>query len=260
MTIKIQGHAPIFRQRAIALGRAFILGTGASLLCWGSSATAVETVILQHGNQEQRVSIQTLRDYVNSGTAPAELSDFLGNLGNLSELLPEVLGREIRVGQDFIRSTLETSIGEFILIQLDQAMNTGSPEANIDALRRSIESAVLDDGALSLLELIERYPGDTLRVNLNGLQLAYVRVSNFIERVEPALRVAKDFLQDLICDCDPGTAPAATEVQPEAEAEATEGDPQATLPAGGRAACQQAALLDWLTHLETVEAAAAHQH
>lgn len=244
------------RQRAIALGRSLALAAGASLLCFAGKATAVETVVLQHGGQEQTISTTTLSDFVNSRIAPAELSDFLQTLGNLSELLPDILGTEIRISPDFIQSTLDSSLGEFVLIQLDQAMNAGSPEANIASLRGTVEAAAGDDGSISLLELIEKYPAGTLNVNLNGLQLAYVRVSNFIERVEPALRVAKEFLQNLICDCE--NAPAAeAEAAPASnaptDAAPAMADPQSALPTGGRAACARAELLSVLAQLEALE-------
>jgi len=250
-----QASAPL-RRFANALGRSLALAAGTSLLCFAGKATAVETVVLQYGGQEQTISTTPLSDFVSSGTAPAELSDFLQNLGDLSELLPDILGTEIRISPDFIQSTLDTSLGEFVLIQLDQAMNAGSPEANIASLRGTVEAAAGDDGAISLLELIEKYPADTLNVDLNGLQLAYVRVSNFIERVEPALRVAKEFLQNLICDCE--NAPAAgAEAAPTSNAptDAAPGmaDPQSALPTGGRAACARAELLSVVAQLKALE-------
>ncbi|NJL02905.1 MAG: alpha/beta hydrolase [Spirulinaceae cyanobacterium SM2_1_0] len=258
MVFGFQGKLSVqFQRGAIALGRSFLLASGVSLLGWVGEAAAVETVVLQYSGQEQVISVETLSDFANSGTVPAELSDFFAEIGDLSELLPDILSQEIRISQDFIQSTLDTSLGEFVLIQLDQAMNTGRPEANINALRGTIEAAIADDGALSLIELIDRYPAEMLNVDLNGLQLAYTRVSNFIERVEPALRVAREFLQDLICDCETPTATEAADPS-EADAEILDADTQSTLPAGGRVAykdCARAELLSILAQLEAIEMA-----
>ena len=58
------------------------------------------------------------------------------------------------------------------------------------------------DDQVSFLEIIDKHPQSSIRIDLTSLEGTYQDVSGFVEKVLPALEVAKDVLSDFICECD----------------------------------------------------------
>ncbi|MEO0375974.1 MAG: alpha/beta hydrolase, partial [Cyanobacteria bacterium P01_A01_bin.17] len=113
----------------------------------------------------------------------------------------------------FVENFLQSKNGEFLFLQLDKAISSssGRTEADLEALKSAVLESI-DDRQVSFLEIIDRHPMDTIRVDLTNLEGTYNDVSGFVERVLPALEVAKGVLQDIVCDCD--SAQSASSAQP----------------------------------------------
>lgn len=137
--------------------------------------------------------------------APQQLLDFFQATGQQADAVRNLLGEQITLGTRPERF-LETSTGQFVLLQLDRLIAGSDRRTQLEALRTTVQRTLSNDNRLSILELLENYPESTVTVDLNGLETIYNRISGFVNRVEPALEAVRSFLQDLICDCPQETS------------------------------------------------------
>lgn len=180
--------------------QALFLGVGASLFCLTTSAEAIDQVRLQFRDRAATVSIGELRSFVRGNAAPQQLLDFFQATGQRAEAVRNLLGDQITLGTRAERF-LETSTGQFVILQLDRLIAGSDRRTRLESLRTALRETLTNDNRLSVLELLENYPESTVTVDLNGLDPIYNRISGFVNRVEPALEAVKSFLQDLICEC-----------------------------------------------------------
>lgn len=194
-------------------GRALVLGAGASLFGFCSSAAAIDTIILRYNAEEVTVTLDELNSFASGTEVDAirellegRISETQNAAGDVVQLLRDALVQDIRISprmQENITNFLSSSTGEFLLTQLDRAINSTTPgtQDSLADLQSSVEAAIEDDGFISVLELVTRYPQNTVRLDASGLTGTVNDVAAFVEQVEPVLQTLRDVMQDLICDC-----------------------------------------------------------
>jgi len=163
-------------------------------------AEAIDQVRLQFRDRTTTVAIGELRSFVRGSAAPQQLLDFFQATGQRADAVRTLLGDQITLGTRAERF-LETSTGQFVILQLDRLIAGSDRRTQLESLRTALRETITNDNRFSILELLENYPESTVTVDLNGLDPIYTRINGFIDRVEPALEAVKSFLQDLICDC-----------------------------------------------------------
>ncbi len=191
-----------------------------SLLTWGfisittvctplfaSRTQAAESIFVRYKDTEVTVTRSELNDFTNTGELPTELQKLLGTEEELPDIVRTALSEQITV-PTFLQDFIEGSNGEFLLFKLDQAIASasGRTEDGLESLKTAVLNSIEDD-QVSFMEIIDKYPQNTIRVNLTSLEGTYNQVKGFVEKTLPALEVAKDVLSDFICDCE--TAPMA---------------------------------------------------
>jgi hypothetical protein len=189
--------------KARLLGFMFGLGVVGSVLTFGERANAVETVRLVYETNDAVVSLDDIRTFAETGQPPAQIEQFLLDNGQPAEVISRLLTEEITLSENLrvrLRFRLEeSSIGQFVLYEIDKIVQ-GS--GDITALKNALDRS-MEDRTISILELLENYTdADQVTVNLVGLRRTYTDVKAFVERVIPALEVAKEYLQNSICDCE----------------------------------------------------------
>ena len=113
--------------------------------------------------------------------------------------LQEVLTEQIRVPSNLEANFVDSSVGRFVVTQLEKFVQSSNTAQNLQA---SLRESIQDDRNLSLLELIENFPTESVTLDITELVQTYNNVSSFVDRVLPALEVAREYLQDLICECE----------------------------------------------------------
>lgn len=218
------------------LGTALLLSTGASLLIASGNAQAAETIQLRYDGTDPNIpstvnlTLNDIRTFVQAGTLPPQVQEFL--TVNRQEAAPirQVLTREIQVPSDLRSNFTDTSVGRFVVSQIEEFVQGSNVAPN---LRTAIQQSIQDDRNISLLELIQNYPTPTITLNITGLVQTYNDVSAFVDRVLPALEVARQYLQDIICECE---QPAAAADAPETSATPAD-SPQSSLTPATQQAC-----------------------
>jgi hypothetical protein len=180
--------------------RSCLIGVGASVLL-GTSAHAADRIILKYQDLQTTVPISSIANFANTGEVSGDLQELFQKYPRIQQVIRDLLTKQIRISPSFVEKTLKSSTGEFVLLQLEKLINTSNAGDEIELIRNTLLSAYQDDNSFSLLEIIEKFPVNDIRVDLTSLERVYTDVSTFVERIQPALEVAKEFLQNYICDC-----------------------------------------------------------
>lgn len=182
------------------LGLGLLLSAGTTL-CFNLSAKATDTVILRFEGSQVTVPITNIRTFVATGEAQTpEFQGFAQKHPKAREILQKTLNKEITFSGKLKERLSKSSVGEFLLTQVDQLMTSGG--TGVQSLRVAFQESLKDNNQVSILELLENYPGSQVTLDVAALERGYDRVQAFIERVEPALEALQATLQDLICDCE----------------------------------------------------------
>ncbi|MBE9039237.1 alpha/beta hydrolase [Oscillatoriales cyanobacterium LEGE 11467] len=179
---------------------------------------AIETIIIRYQNEEVTITFDDIRSF-SAGDVVPEIEDFLREQDDrvqntasdvstdIVKLLRDALREEITISSSFrddIEGFLDSGTGEFLLVQLDRVISGAgaSTRRSVDDLEIAITSAIDNDGFISALELIEKFPQDTVRIDASGLSNAVADVKTFVEEIEPILQTVRNVLEDVVCDCD----------------------------------------------------------
>ena len=184
------------------ISQAVILGVSASLLV-GIQANATEMIELKYQERSATVSTSDLNRFARNGVVPQSIQDLFNTTDQVPDFLSSLLNQELKISPNFINSFLDSSIGNFVLGGLDEVINESSSKRDLTNIKSTVTAAYNDDNRVSLLEILERYPQRRIKVNVTSLEGTYNKVSGIVEDVLPALEVAKSYVQDIVCDCQP---------------------------------------------------------
>lgn len=178
----------------------------ASLLVSGPKAKAAERVVLTYGPFTRTLSVDELREFANTQETSADIQ-FLANVSNQEvDIIHNVFTQEVRLSLRFLDRVLNSLPGEYLLFQTGQVLHTPSRQANIQALRAAFILSASDDDYVSLMEFLENYPVEELRLDGRRLQRDVQATRGFVEqtgeRLAPQLAAAQEILEGLICSCD----------------------------------------------------------
>lgn len=214
----------VYKQAHAAIKTAFTIADDANnpsaevdksnpvLLAANSSAPyADKRLVLAFGPFRPSITIGELTTFAETG----ELSRgwrFYFNIANVDrDSVRKVLTQTVNVNPTFLDRNLNSVLGEFVLYEIGQLVQTPSGTANIQALRSAMVLSALKDSRLSMLELLQNYPLQQIR--LNGLRLARLggsvnrfRAQGGIETVvtdlEGWLLQIQATAAEQVCDCE----------------------------------------------------------
>ncbi|PZD72104.1 hypothetical protein C1752_03962 [Acaryochloris thomasi RCC1774] len=183
-------------------------------------AAAAEKVVLTFGSFGRTLTLNELETFVETGKTSPNLKFLLRASGQDPEQARKFMTQEAKVSLTLADNLLHKIPGEYILFQTGEVLHTPTRRSNIQALRSSILLSLSDDGEISFLEFLQRYPTNDLVVD--GFQLAQTagRVNRFISSAEEDLKVplaiATDLIETFVCDCNPGaSAPSRSQPTPQ---------------------------------------------
>jgi hypothetical protein len=199
--------------------RGIALGIGLGLLAGIAPARAAEEVVLTYGLLGASVTIEDFEYLAETGEVPSNLRFYFNVSGADPEVIQTILTTELPVDLMFVDSTLNSLPGEFALFEIGQVIHTRSRRANIQALRAALVLSVSEDNSLTLLEFLQNYP--TQQLYIDGIELAKVArdvapvvrdLQEVAERIQIWVTVARGFLEDMVCECEPEVAPDPVDI------------------------------------------------
>ncbi len=149
--------------RLTGLGFAIAILTG-----WGCPGLAAERVLLKYGPLEIDIPVTALETYVQTGTATSELKPYLNFLSGeqqtqIRQFLKVSLPLTPTLTQHILR---EPIVQDFLNLYLGELLQTADSENGAAALEAAAVAGADGDDGLSVLQVIQEFPSDTLQVNV----------------------------------------------------------------------------------------------
>ncbi|MEL7034674.1 MAG: alpha/beta hydrolase [Cyanobacteria bacterium J06592_8] len=147
----------------------FALGIGIlSTLLTAVPAYSAEQITISYGPAESSVSIGEIQQFARVG----EVTPILALYGTLLKLkdgekLRTILQTPLEANPWSVKQFLDTPTGKIILTRVGKVLKTDQNENGYEALRVAINKASDHPGGLTILGLLEEFPGDSIRVDLD---------------------------------------------------------------------------------------------
>lgn len=180
-----------------------LLGTALGTFLSNGSASASEQITLQYGIFGETVPMSELDELSKTGKASGALKEILDIAHEDQNEAQEILNEEVAVDVATLYKLLKTKPGEFVLSELAKVIHLNGYVAGVPALRAAFVNSAADDGKMTLLEVFQNYPTQTMYVNaaqlvkdiktFNGL---FSEVKNVVDNFHCSCATAQDANSD----------------------------------------------------------------
>ncbi|MCM1984967.1 alpha/beta hydrolase [Lyngbya confervoides] len=164
-------------------------------------------VVLTFGPVSRSFKIEDLNQFALTGKVPSEWKSYLRLTKMKPQKLRELLTDQKQINSKDLDNLLYSLPGEYALFQLGQLVTTPSKQTNVQALRSSIMLSAINDEQISLLEVLQNYPGQVITIdakkmlkftkNLKGKGAVKLATAN----LEDVLVAAQEAIAQEVCDC-----------------------------------------------------------
>lgn len=162
-------------------------GIGIATVFISLNAIAAERVILKYKILRESVSVPELTTFAETGQASTDLQNYFRLSGQKPETVRQTLIKPIKVNPILLDRILNSPVGNTLLDQLGQAIQTPKGGAERQALRAALTLSASGDGTLSILEILQKYPTEEVVVDGDRIQGAYRQLNDLAERLRNPL-------------------------------------------------------------------------
>ncbi len=146
-----------------------VLVTSIGAALYSMAGQAAETVVLKYGILQESISVAELSAFAETGTPSPALEAYMKLAGKKPEEVRHALTKQIGVSGIVLDRALNNFLGEKLLDEVGKAVHPSANTANRQALRSALVLSATDDGKISLMEAIQKYP--TTEVEVEGDRL-----------------------------------------------------------------------------------------
>ena len=150
----------------------------------GSVAFAAEEVALRYKSLGRTVAVADLAILAETGDAPDRLGGLLNQANLPPETLQGALNRRFTADVVTLDKTLNSLPGEWLLDQVGEAIHPTHGDAQRQALRAALVLSASDDGELSLLEVLQTYPTETVVLEVDRIQTVFNQIEALLQPIE----------------------------------------------------------------------------
>ncbi|WP_249369253.1 alpha/beta hydrolase [Acaryochloris marina] len=185
--------------------------TLSALVLQAETALGATKIKFTYGPFGQSLTVKELKTFAETGKATSKLKFFLNAADQDPNVVRRFLAQDVKISLRLADRLLYLLPGEYALFQAGQIFRTPGRVANIQALRSGVIQSLSDDGQISLLEFLEKYP--LAEMTIDGVKLVRTAgqidrlVSRFAPSVESGAAIATGLLESLVCDCDSTSVP-----------------------------------------------------
>ncbi|WP_071517496.1 alpha/beta hydrolase [Geitlerinema sp. PCC 9228] len=185
---------------AIALAIVAFATTVALTIFPSDRGVASERLVITYGAINRSIEISEIATLVETGEASTGLQDIIRVADIDKETMRKIFAKEVDADLQFLDNSLNHPLGEFVLFNIGNVVHPKSREAEIQALRAAIVLSASDDGKISLLEFLQKYPTPDIYLDAQRL----LELSQDLDFVSAGFQKALNFvrdsmLYDLIC-------------------------------------------------------------
>jgi hypothetical protein len=153
------------------------VATSLPILAWSSSSWAAERVVLKYKIFRESVSVPELSTFARTGEMSPAIAAYMRMSNQNPENVRKTLNDEAKVSPILLDRGLNNPVGNVLLDQVGQVIQTPSGGANREALRASLVLSASKDSRISLIEVIENYPTQEVHVEGDRLAQAFQQLS-----------------------------------------------------------------------------------
>lgn len=173
----------------VSIGTAILLGSSASIFSTGSSrALGAEKIVLTIGPIRQAVKISDLEEFAKNGTTTPTLRQIIGFSKMDAGTLRGFMGLEIGLKPANLARVIYSTPGEKITDDIGQAIRTQRRTESGKALRAAVMLAAGDDGKVSMLEILKKYPLPDVYVDVASIGAAVGKVQGLAGTLQTLLQ------------------------------------------------------------------------
>ncbi|MGB3263806.1 MAG: alpha/beta hydrolase [Microcoleus sp.] len=171
----------------VSIGTALFLGASASILS-SSKALGAEKVVLTFGPIAQAINISDLENFAKDGTTTPTIKQIIGFSKMDPQVLRGLMSLEIGLKPAILARVVYSTPGEKITDEIGQAIRTHRRTESGKALRAAVILASGDDGRLSLLEILKKYPLPEVYVDVASIAATVGKVQGLVGNVQSLLQ------------------------------------------------------------------------
>ncbi|OCQ94691.1 hypothetical protein BCD67_04285 [Oscillatoriales cyanobacterium USR001] len=146
----------------------FLLGTTATLFL-SNSTIAAEKIVLKYGPLAQSIKISDLENFVKTGETTPTLATMLKISKQNADTVRGLMSLELGVNVLTLDRALNSKQGETALVELGKTMRTRSRFESDKALRAALILSSADNGKLSLIEILQKYPTSEINIEVANI-------------------------------------------------------------------------------------------
>ncbi|WP_254449324.1 alpha/beta hydrolase [Anabaena sp. UHCC 0253] len=182
-----------------------------------SSVQAADTVVIRYGPLAESVSLDELKESVQTGKLPASLGIYTKRMTEEQRrFFLEGLKAKVPINVVTLDKLINTQIGTTILGDISTAI-TRRDQAGIQAMRAGLILGATSPQGLSALSFIAAYPSQRLEIDLpqtinvlKGLNSAFFRTQQFMLAISPQLNPRDVKVTYSLDPTQPGSAQVQT--------------------------------------------------
>ncbi len=171
----------------VSIGIALLLGASGSILS-SSRAFGAEKIVLTFGPIRQAINISDLEDFAKDGTTTPTLQQIIQFSKMDAQILRGLIGLEIGLKPANLARVVYSTPGEKITDEIGQVIRTQRRTEGGKALRAAVILAAGDDGKVSLLEVLKKYPLPEVYVDVASLSAAVGKVQSLAGNLQTLLQ------------------------------------------------------------------------
>jgi hypothetical protein len=172
----------------VSIGTAIFLGASASILSSSTRALGAEKIVLTFGPIRQAINISDLEDFAKNGTTTPTLQQIIQVSKMDAGTLRGLVGLEIGLKPANLARIVYSTPGEKITDEIGQAIRTQRRTESGKALRAALILAASDDGKVSMLEILKKYPLPEVYVEVASIATAVAKVQGLAGNLQSLLQ------------------------------------------------------------------------
>ncbi len=145
-----------------------LLGASATFFL-DNNAIAAEKIVLKYGPLAQSIKVSDLENFVKTGQTTPTLATMLRISKQSGDTVRGLMSLELGVSVLTLDRILNSKLGENALFELGKTMRTRSRFESDKALRAALVLSSADNGKLSLLEILQKYPTSEINLEVGNI-------------------------------------------------------------------------------------------
>lgn len=163
-----------------------LLGASATFFL-DNNAIAAEKIVLKYGPLAQSIKVSDLENFVKTGQTTPTLATMLRVSKQSADMVRGLMSLELGVNVLTLDRVLNSKAGENALFELGKTMRTRSRFESDKALRAALILSSADNGKLSLLEILQKYPTSEINLEVGNIGRTVERLKGLTGNLQDLL-------------------------------------------------------------------------